>query len=267
MIYAGVDVGSLSTDAVLIDDEKIILAYSIVPTGVNTKKASEECLKQTLAQINKSQDEITYTVSTGYSRVRVPFADEQVTEITCHAKGANYFFPEARTVLDIGGQDSKAMKITKDGKVLEFAMNDKCAAGTGRFLEVMARALEIELDEMGELSLQSTKKLKISSVCTVFAESEVVSLLARGESAADIALALHEAISQRTKGLMAKVGIEQPVVITGGVAKNIGIIKSLEEILKIKLLIPSEPQIIGALGAALLARTKYMGGAGKVIPF
>jgi predicted CoA-substrate-specific enzyme activase len=177
MYTIGIDIGSMSTNGVLINDKKEILSSIIIPTGASSKKAADKTFQLILTEHKLSEREIDYIVATGYGRIKVPFANEVVTEITCHAKGANYYFPRARTIIDIGGQDSKAIKIDANGNVLDFVMNDKCAAGTGRFLEVMARTLEIDLEDMGGLSLNGKDNVSVSSLCTVFAESEVVSLI------------------------------------------------------------------------------------------
>jgi predicted CoA-substrate-specific enzyme activase len=253
MIYGGLDVGSLSTDAVLIDEEGRILAYSVQPTGASSVKAATSAFEEALRSAGIPSGAVRRLVSTGYGRARVDFAAEQVTEITCHARGARYLFPETRTVLDIGGQDSKGILLSPNGRVLDFAMNDKCAAGTGRFLEVMARALEVDLCEMGERSLHATEGLSVSSTCTVFAESEVVGLIAEGHGVDDIIRAIHRAIAARTAGLIERLGVEPEVTMTGGVAKNIGVVKALEERLGHPLNVYEEPQIVGALGAALIA--------------
>ena len=197
--------------------------------------------------------QIGRVVATGYGRIAVPFASKKVTEITCHARGAYHLFPQTRTVIDIGGQDSKVIRLGKDGRVVDFVMNDKCAAGTGRFLEVMARALEVSLEDMGRLSDLARERLTISSMCTVFAESEVVSLIAEGHPKEDIIRGLHDAVSERVAGMAERVGLENGVTMTGGVAKNAGVVRSLEERLGVKISRPEEPQIVGALGAALIA--------------
>jgi CoA-substrate-specific enzyme activase, putative len=253
MLTLGIDIGSLSTDAVLINEKKEIVAYEVIATGASSKKACDKIFKHILDATKLEAKDLDYVVATGYGRIKVPFANEVVTEITCHAKGANYFFPDARTVIDIGGQDSKAIKLDAKGNVLDFSMNDKCAAGTGRFLEVMARTLEIELDEMGELSLTGKDNVSISSLCTVFAESEVVSLIGADHKTPDICRALHISIAKRVSGQAKRVGLEESVVMTGGVAKNIGVVRELEKKLLCKIKIAEEPQIIGALGAALIA--------------
>ncbi|KKL51227.1 hypothetical protein LCGC14_2297610, partial [marine sediment metagenome] len=253
MLTLGIDIGSLTTNAVLLNDKKEILAYEVIATGASSKKACDKIFKNILNVTKLEEKDISYVVATGYGRVKVPFANEVVTEITCHARGANHFFPSARTVIDIGGQDSKAIKLDAKGNVLDFSMNDKCAAGTGRFLEVMARTLEIELDDMGELSLKGKENVSISSLCTVFAESEVVSLIGADHKPEDICKGLHVSIGKRISAQAKRVGMEDDVVMTGGVAKNIGVVRELEKKLLCSIKIPDEPQIVGALGAALIA--------------
>ena len=253
MLTLGIDIGSLSTNAVLINEKKEIVAYEIIATGASSKKACDKIYKHILDATKTEAKDLDYIIATGYGRIKVPFANEVVTEITCHAKGANYFFPDARTVIDIGGQDSKAIKLDAKGSVVDFSMNDKCAAGTGRFLEVMARTLEIELDDMGELSLKGKDNVSISSLCTVFAESEVVSLIGADHKTPDICKALHISIAKRVSGQAKRVGLEESVVMTGGVAKNIGVVRELEKKLLCTIKMPEEPQIIGALGAAIIA--------------
>ena len=256
MYVAGIDIGSLSTDAIIINERKNVLAYSILPTGARSKEAARRALQEALCRAGLQEEDLAYILSTGYGRAIVPFAQEQITEISCHAKGAFFLFPQTRTVIDIGGQDSKVIRLNARGKVVDFAMNDKCAAGTGRFLEVMARALEVPLEEMGEKSLQAQNPVAISSMCTVFAESEVVSRIADGYAIEDIISGLHNAISDRVISLLKRVGIEEQITMTGGVAKNIGVVRALESKLSTKLNIHSEPQIVGALGAALFALEK-----------
>ena len=256
MIVAGIDIGSLSTDTVLLDDKKKVLTYSIVPTGASSKTAAEVSFEDALNKIGIQPPDVSYIVSTGYGREIVPFASEQVTEITCHGKGAHFLNPEVHTVIDVGGQDSKVIKVSQEGRVTNFVMNDKCAAGTGRFLEVMARALEVKLEEMGKISLGSNKMVSVSSMCTVFAESEVVSLIAAGHAKEDILNGINQAITNRIVGMVERVGKEEKFCMSGGVAKNIGVIEALEEKLGAPLFIPYEPQIVGALGAALIALEK-----------
>ncbi|HEU5360510.1 MAG TPA: acyl-CoA dehydratase activase [Candidatus Deferrimicrobiaceae bacterium] len=255
-LFAGIDVGSLSTDVLLLDRTGEMAGSAILATGASTRKACEEALSRALAEAGALPSDIVFAVSTGYGREMATPADLTVTEITCHARGARHLFPEARTVLDIGGQDSKIIRLAADGKVADFAMNDKCAAGTGRFLEVMARTLEMDLEEMGPRSLLSRKTVAVSSMCTVFAESEVISLIASGTAPEDIARGIHFAIADRIAALAERVGMVSPAVMTGGVAKNPGARKALEEKFGFPLLVPGEPQLAGALGAALIAREK-----------
>lgn len=253
MLTVGIDIGSLSTNGVLINDNKEILASDIIPTGASSKKAAEKTFQNVLKTAGVSEKDVAYIIATGYGRIKVPFANEVVTEITCHARGANYFFPNVRTIIDIGGQDSKVIKVDSNGNVLDFVMNDKCAAGTGRFLEVMARTLEIDLDDMGPLSLKGRGELAISSLCTVFAESEVVSLIGADKKTPDICRALHISIAKRITAQVKRVGLEGELAMTGGVAKNIGVVREIERTLATEIKIAPEPQIIGALGAALIA--------------
>ncbi len=252
MAVAGIDVGSLTAEVVILEQGKILSAV-ILPTGANSIKAAEKALQKALDESGIKRSGLKYIVATGYGRISVEFADKRITEITCHGRGAYFLDSTVRTVIDIGGQDSKVILMDGKGKVLDFAMNDKCAAGTGRFLEVMAQALEVELKDLAALSSQAKEAVSISSMCTVFAESEVVSLIARGLPREDIACGLHHAVADRTSGLVRRVGLEEKVMITGGVAKNGAVVKALNEKLNINLIVPQEPQIVGALGAALLA--------------
>jgi predicted CoA-substrate-specific enzyme activase len=255
MVVAGVDVGALSTDTVILDGDNQILAYNIVNTGATATRAAQRSYAQALALAGLAEDDVSHVISTGYGRQVVPFANAQVTEITCHARGAHFLFPETHTVIDIGGQDSKVIRVG-NGRVLDFIMNDKCAAGTGRFLEVMAKALEIELEEMGERSLQARHPVTISSTCTVFAESEVVSRIAEGRPTEDIVAGIHASIANRISAMLKRVGVQEQVTMSGGVAKNIGVVRAIEEKIGTRLNIHQEPQIVGALGAALIALEK-----------
>lgn len=256
MLSLGIDIGSLSTNAVLINSNGEIIASKIIITGASSKKAVDLIFQQILDEAGVNKDDLDVIVATGYGRIKVPFATDTVTEITCHAKGANYYFPNARTIIDIGGQDSKAIKTDAKGNVLDFVMNDKCAAGTGRFLEVMARTLEIDLDDMGGISLKGAKDVNISSLCTVFAESEVVSLIGASSKVEDICKSLHASIAKRVVAQTKRVGVEEDIVMSGGVAKNIGVVSELEKRLHCKIYIAPEPQIVGALGAALIGMEK-----------
>jgi predicted CoA-substrate-specific enzyme activase len=248
---AGVDIGSTMTKVVI--HNGAILAAMIGPTGPEHRRAAYKVMQEALAEAKISLNDLTYVVATGYGRLNVPFADKQITEITCHARGAGSIFPNARTVIDIGGQDSKGIRID-NGKVINFVMNDKCAAGTGRFLEVIAEALGIGVSEMGKLSLRSQSIPKISSTCTVFAEQEIISRLALGTKVEDILAGIHEAIATRVHGMAQRVKIEREVVVTGGCAKNVGLVRALEGKIGYAVLVPKEPLLTGALGAALIGR-------------
>ena len=252
--YLGIDVGSLSTEAVIIDARDGLAGYSIIQTGANSTEAAEQALEKALLQAGLQREQIRTAVATGYGRISVPLADKQVTEISCHGLGAHHLFPDTETVIDIGGQDSKVIRVGEGGKVLDFTMNDKCAAGTGRFLEVMASKLQVSLDDMGRLSLQASGESRISSVCTVFAESEVVSLVAQNHPKEEIIRGLHRAIVNRVWSMIKTVGVHGAVTMSGGVAKNSGVVALLEEKLGRAMHLHTEPQIIGALGAALVAK-------------
>lgn len=251
MYFAGIDIGSTMTKIVIMDDE--INSQVIGPTGAEHRHLANKVMEEALSKAGIAFDELTYVVATGYGRINVPFADKQITEITCHAKGVSSIFPSARTVIDIGGQDAKGITIA-GGKVVNFVMNDKCAAGTGRFLEVIADALGLKLEEMGELSLKSKEKVRISSTCTIFAEQEVVSKIADGVPIEDILAGLHEAIASRVFHMAEKMKIEKDVAMTGGVAKNVGMVKALEDQLGFPVLIAREPLLTGAIGAAILGK-------------
>jgi (R)-2-hydroxyacyl-CoA dehydratese activating ATPase len=259
-LFAGIDVGSLSTDVVVLCRKGTCTGSAIVATGASTRRAAADALARAVSRAGGSMSDIACTVATGYGRERVFQADHRITEITCHARGASHQFPGARTVIDVGGQDSKVIRLWPDGRVADFAMNDKCAAGTGRFLEVMARALEMDLEELGPRALLSRKALDVSATCTVFAESEVISLIAAGAAPEDIAWGIHRAVADRIAALAERVGIAAPAVMTGGVAKNPAVCRSLEERLGILLLRPDDPQLAGALGAALIARDRGSDG-------
>jgi predicted CoA-substrate-specific enzyme activase len=264
-IFAGLDIGSLSTKTVIIDEDKKILSYEVLLTNGSSREAAEQSFQNALDKAGLTRDDIDYIMTTGYGRNNIPFMDDEVSEITAHAKGAHFLFPEINTVLDIGGQDSKAIKLEEDGQISDFVMNDKCAAGTGRFLEVMAQALGLSLESLSDLSQLSSTPTVISSFCAVFAESEVVSLVGEGREKEDIARGIHEAIVVRTLTLLNRVKMSETIAMTGGVAKNKGLVKVLEDKLKLKLSIPEEPQIIGALGAALIAIKKYRKKAGSPV--
>ncbi len=251
MYVLGIDSGSTSTNAVLINEKKEILSYAVLRTGAKSMESADRIRMEVLDKAHLSVSDLTATISTGYGRVSIPFADRNITEISCHARGAHFVNPAVRTILDIGGQDSKAIRVNENGDVTDFVMNDKCAAGTGRFLEMMADTLEIGIEELGPLSLQSKEKVEISSMCSVFAESEVISLIAQNKETADIARGIHRAIAGKALSLLKKVGLEPAFMMTGGVAKNLGMVAVLEEMLGAPLFVYEEPEIVGALGAAL----------------
>ena len=253
MITAGVDVGAATTKAVILNEGNI-LSYSILPTGGDVVRAAYTVFHKSLAETGLTPKDVNGVVSTGYGRRSVPFAGKAITEIACHGKGANFLFPEARMVIDIGGQDSKVLLISEKGEIRNFVMNDKCAAGTGRFLEVMADVLDLKVEDLGIVSTRSRKPCSITSTCTVFAESEIVSLRAQKEAVEDIIAGIHQAVARRVVSMAKGIGCTDPIVFTGGVAKNAGVRTALESALNTTLIIPEEPQIVGALGAAILAR-------------
>ncbi len=252
--FAGLDLGSTMTKVVVIDSDDNILARVETHTGAEHRRLANKVMEEALVQAKLGFDRITYIVATGYGRINVPFADRQLSELTCHARGVAIFFPSARTALDIGGQDAKGLKLGPNGKLLNFVMNDRCAAGTGRFLEVIASTLGLKLDDLGELSLKSTNKIKISSTCTIFAQQEVSTQLTEGTAIEDIIAGVHDSIAVRTVGMLRRVKIEPDVVFTGGVAKNIGVVSAVKDILGMKVLVPEDPLISGALGAAVLGK-------------
>ena len=263
MLYLGIDIGSLSCDAVLVDHTGALRAFTVVPTGASNLQAIERARAEVMRAAGIEAGQVSATVATGYGRDRVSDRLSSVTEISCHARGISALLPETRVLVDIGGQDSKAIRMDELGKVMEFAMNDKCAAGTGRFLEAMARALEVEVDRLGELDPGTDGELVLSSMCTVFAESEVVSLIAEGRGQAEIVAGLHRAIARRTQALVARVAPALnglPVAMSGGVARNRGVVGALGRALLTEIAVPPEPDIVGALGAALIARDRSAAG-------
>ncbi|HNQ63618.1 MAG TPA: acyl-CoA dehydratase activase [Syntrophorhabdaceae bacterium] len=249
--FAGLDIGSTMTKVVVIGDS--IEASIIGPTGPEHRKLANKVMEDALIKAHLAFEDLSYIVATGYGRINVPFADRQITEITCHAKGLFYLLPTVKTIVDIGGQDSKGIKI-KDGKVNNFVMNDKCAAGTGRFLEVIADSLNVPLERLGEISISANRAAEISSTCTVFAEHEVTNQLANGESVANLIAGVHMSVATRVSSLVKKLQIEKDIAITGGGAKNIGLVKALEEKFGCPVLVPPEPLITGALGAAIMGK-------------
>ena len=255
MDVAGIDVGAGTAKAVIMRDGQV-LAYSIMPVGGSVSGVAEAVMRDSLEKANVSMDDLNYVISTGYGRNAISFSDETMTEIICHARGVHSLIPEVSTIIDIGAQDSKVIRVNERGNVTNFAMNDKCAAGSGRFLEVIAQALGIRLEEMGTLSLSSNNPCQISSICTVFAESEVVSLRAEGKPIEDLIAGIHKAIATRVFIMGSGLRFEESIVFTGGVAKNQGAKRAFEEVTGREISLPREPQITGALGAALFAEAE-----------
>jgi predicted CoA-substrate-specific enzyme activase len=254
MFLSGLDIGSTMTKALISDEGGKVLGFVIGPTGAQHRHLALQVMTDMLDRTGLVLEDLDFIVATGYGRINVPFADKQITEITCHARGVHALFPSARTVIDIGGQDSKGIKLDAAGKVANFIMNDKCAAGTGRFLEVIADTLGVPLTEMGPLSLKAREAVPISNTCTVFAEHEVTSRLAEGVGLPEIVAGIHAAIAGRVVNLVRTLGLEKDVAVTGGGAKNIGLIRAVENQVGFPVLVPEEPLLTGALGAALLGR-------------
>lgn len=254
MIYtAGIDVGSAQTKGIIINDRLKIVSRVLIDTGAYVTRAAERCFDEALKQPGLRREDVAYVVGTGYGRYKVTFGDTQITEISCHARGASYIFPGTRTVIDMGGQDVKGIKVGEGGEVKDFVMNDKCAAGTGRFLGNAADVLSLSLDEIGKLSLLAKYPVRLTTVCTVFVESDIMSYLAQGKKVEDILGGVHSAIAARTISLVRRVGIEEEVTFTGGVSRNIGMVRALEDKLGMKLNVSPESHFTGALGASLFA--------------
>jgi len=256
MYFAGLDIGSTMTKAVIIDGDERLIGKLVVQTGPEHRRLANKVMVDLLAQAGLALSEVSYLVATGYGRVNVPFADAQTTELTCHAKGVHHLFPSAATAIDVGGQDAKGLRI-KGGRMVNFVMNDKCAAGTGRFLEVLAESMNLRLDELGPTSLRATRSMPVGITCTIFAQQEIVSQLCAGIPVEEIIAGVHDAIATRIVRMTRLIGIEPDVVLTGGVAKNMGFVKAVEKHLGRSLLIPEDSFITGALGAALVARAKF----------
>jgi len=265
--FAGVDIGSTMTKVVIMSDGGDICSQVIGPTGAEHRRLANRVMQEALDRAKLSFPEISYVVATGYGRLNVPFADSEITELTCHAKGVASLFPEVKTAIDIGGQDAKGLKI-KSGKLIDFVMNDKCAAGTGRFLEVTAATLGLRLEDLGTISAKSTHRVKISSTCTIFAQQEIVSRLSEGVAVEDVVAGLHDAIAVRVVGMTRRLKIEPVVVLTGGVAKNTGVVKAVREKIEHEVFVPPNPLLSGAIGGAILGRDIVLGALkeGKPIP-
>lgn len=255
MITVGIDVGSITTKGAILDGDRL-MGVSLRNTGFQAGRTGLALYEALLSENSVSSSEVQGVIATGYGRKNIQFADRSVTEITCHGFGAHLLDAEVRTIIDIGGQDSKVIALDDSGKVADFVMNDKCAAGTGRFIEVMAGALEVSLDRFGQLSRSADQPATISSLCTVFAESEVISLIAQGETRENIVAGIHEAIARRVAAMATRVGMQPPVMMTGGVAKNAGVVNALEKRLGQPIRVLPLAQVTGAIGAALLAQKK-----------
>ncbi len=255
----GIDFGSMASKAVILDENQNIVSSSVIMKGAVSETGVMLAIQETLEKAGLTISDIARTVSTGYGRRKLDIIDRSITEITCHARGAIFLFPECRTVVDIGGQDSKVILVDDKGFVQQFAMNDRCAAGTGQFLEVLSRAMELNLDDIGALSLTAQNPTTVSSMCTVFAETEVISLLAEGKEKRDILSGVHKATAGRVAGMVQRVGIRKPVAMTGGVSRNVGMVRALEEALGVELMVSPYSQLAGALGAALYAWSDVQG--------
>ena len=254
---AGIDLGTRMTKAVILDEETAqVLGRSLVPTGHDLEKAARRAYEEALEDASCGPDAVRYVASTGYGRYQVPFRHVQITEMTCHARGAVEEFPGTRSVLDVGAMNSRAMRIDHRGRVLHFRMNDKCASGAGRFLERVAKGLEIELEAIGPKSLEAENPQPISSICAVLAESEVINLVTQGHPVEDILAGTHISITERVAALLRQAGLEEEITLTGGVTKNIGMVRALERELGMPLNVSPHAEFAGALGAALLARKR-----------
>jgi (R)-2-hydroxyacyl-CoA dehydratese activating ATPase len=256
--FAGLDLGSTMTKVLIIDENDKTLATIKNHTGPEHRRHANKVMVQALEQAHLTIADISYVITTGYGRMNVPFSDRQVTELTCHARGILHLFPSARTVLDIGGQDAKGLKLDSKRILTDFIVNDKCAAGTGRFLEIIARKLGIEIEELSTIAARATAPAAISNTCTIFAEQEVVAKISEGENIANIIAGLHSAVASRAVTMLKRLKIEPDIVFTGGVAKNRGMVQAVSEQLRREILVPPDPLITGALGAALLAKETAM---------
>lgn len=259
MITLGIDCGAKETKAILMKDNKILTKYSVL-SRFDQQQAAKEVFEKILESAGISKEDINHITSTGTGKKGAFFANSSITEVGANAKGILFYYPSVRTIIDVGAEEGRAIKLDERGKLLDFAINEKCAAGAGIFTETMARALEIKLEEMGELSLKSQKSVPMNAQCAVFAESEVVSLIHSKTPKEDIARAILDAIADRIASLARKIGVEKDIALVGGVAKNIGFVDSLKKNLKLDLLIPEDPEFMGALGAALTATERAKKG-------
>lgn len=260
MYTGGVDVGSTQTKAIIINEDREIVGRALIDTGADVIQAAKNAYNLALSNHAIDRAQVGYVIGTGYGRYKVTFGDTQVTEISCHGRGAAHMFPGTKTVVDMGGQDTKAIRVQPNGEIVDFCMNDKCAAGTGRFLGAAANALGIPLSDLGHVALKSDKPVRISTTCTVFAEAEVLAWLGKGKKVEDILWGVHQSIAARALGLLRRVGIVDEISFTGGVAKNVGMIKALEEKLETKVNVSDDSHFMGALGAALFALDHLQAG-------
>ncbi|MGL5439029.1 MAG: acyl-CoA dehydratase activase [Filifactoraceae bacterium] len=252
MYTMGLDIGSTATKGAIIKDGKEIIVTASFPLGTGTS-GPDRVRAELFGASGLTREDISFMVVTGYGRMTYEDAEKQISELSCHARGTNFLLPNVRTIIDIGGQDAKAMQLDKEGRLLNFVMNDKCAAGTGRFLDVMAKILETKVDMLGDLSAMSENEVSISSTCTVFAESEVISHLSAKAKVEDIIAGIHTSVAKRVSSLAKRVGIIEEVAMVGGVAKNMGVVRAMEKAIGKKIILPELPQITGAIGAALYA--------------
>ena len=253
MIVAGCDVGSLSAEAVIMRNGSII-SSEIIRVRPRPEQSASDVMGKALSEAGLTYQDIEHCVSTGYGRERIPFANGNISEISCHGKGAQWLIPSVRTVIDVGGQDCKVIRIDESGKLVNFVMNDKCAAGTGRFLELMAKVLRVGIEDLGPQALNSEQRISITNMCSIFAESEVLHFVYAEKDTADIAAGINHAMAERVQSLVNRVGIKKDICITGGVAKNIGVVRDLEEMLEVSAeKLSVDPQIVGAIGASLFA--------------
>ncbi len=264
VIVTGIDIGSRAAKVVIMKDDKII-ASAIRDTGPESAKTAYMALAAALDGTGLALDSIDYVVATGYGRVLVPFANENISEISCHARGITWYFPSVKTILDMGGQDCKAINCNGSGTVTNFVMNDKCAGGTGRFLEMIADVLNVPLNNIGEVSLSSDNAIPFNTICAVFAKTEAINYLRKGVAKSDILAGLHEAIAVRSVNLLRRVSIEKDFTITGGISKNSGLVKKLTDKIGLQPLMCEDPQLAGALGAALFARERLLGLTTKTL--
>ncbi|MFR5242903.1 MAG: acyl-CoA dehydratase activase [Roseburia sp.] len=255
MFTMGIDIGSTSSKAVILEDGIRVAARKVIEAGIGSE-GPDRVFADALSEAGITREEITRVMATGYGRMTFPGADDQASELSCHGKGIHYLIPEARVVIDIGGQDAKVMQINERGALLNFVMNDKCAAGTGRFLDVMAGILSVQTSELAELAAKAEEPLSISSVCTVFAESEVISHLAAGATRSDVAAGIHQSVAKRVAGLGNRIGFRGPIAMSGGVALNAGVVRALEHELGKQIVTHPDAQLAGAYGAAILAFEK-----------